>query len=298
MKSLSSLLESVLLEESVSEQDIDDALDNHRRILINYHSKGEDIATGDRIIEVYAYGTTSAGNPVIRAFQPYGDTTSRVPSWKFFLLDRISEWDPTDQIFTQPASDIYKGLGEFNPNGDNTMAVVFKVAQFGGPDSEITDDALRKISTDGVPRVSSDIYKTDTERRMERVRQQLQDPVSIDTKNGIKMTVPSLKPSSGPQMKNDDTKKDDTKKDDDVYRTDTERGMDSLMKQLENPRKIDLSKFNKPSGKQEVKPEETEPETEEKEPDTYRTDTERGMDELLRQLENPRKIDLSKIPKR
>ena len=30
----------------------------------------------------------------------------------------------------------------------------------------------------------------------------------------------------------------------------------------------------------------------------YRTDTERGMERLRQQLENPRKIDLSKMPKR
>ena len=68
----------------------------------------------DRIIEVYAYGLTKAGNPVIRAFQPYGDTSSRVPSWKFFRIDRIIYWKPTKQIFTKPASDYYKNIGNFN----------------------------------------------------------------------------------------------------------------------------------------------------------------------------------------
>ena len=80
----------ILLSESVSINSVNDAIDTHTRIIINYHTKGEDIATGARIIEVYAYGLTKAGNPVIRAFQPYGDTTSRVPSWKFFRLDRIT----------------------------------------------------------------------------------------------------------------------------------------------------------------------------------------------------------------
>ena len=30
----------------------------------------------------------------------------------------------------------------------------------------------------------------------------------------------------------------------------------------------------------------------------YKTDTERGMDRLRQQLQNPQKIDLSRIPKR
>ena len=94
-----------ILAESVSVSDINDAIDNHKRIIINYHTDGEDNATGARVIEVYVYGTTKAGNPVIRAFQPYGDTTSRVPSWKFFRLDRISDWKDTQQRFSRPASD-------------------------------------------------------------------------------------------------------------------------------------------------------------------------------------------------
>ena len=60
-------LNKILLQESVSINSVNDAIDAHTRIIINYHTKGEDIATGARIIEVYAYGLTKAGNPVIRA---------------------------------------------------------------------------------------------------------------------------------------------------------------------------------------------------------------------------------------
>ena len=34
------------------------------------------------------------------------------------------------------------------------------------------------------------------------------------------------------------------------------------------------------------------------EPELYKTDTEKNMERLRQQLNNPRKIDLSKIPKR
>ena len=127
------LLEQILLDESVSINDINDAIDNHKRIIINYHSKGEDVATGARVIEVYAYGLTKAGNSVIRAFQPFGDTTTKVPSWKFFRLDRISAWKDTGQIFSSPASDYYHGLGEFNPNDDRSMSIVYKIAKIKKP---------------------------------------------------------------------------------------------------------------------------------------------------------------------
>lgn len=277
---LRELLEQILLEESVTEDDVNNVINNHNRVIINYQSDGKDDANGARVIEVYAYGLTKAGNPVIRAFQPYGDTTSKVPSWKMFRLDRITDWKETDQKFTEPASDVYKGLGEFNPNGDRTMAVVYKVAQF--------DD-------DGV-------FKTDTERRMERTRQQLSSPI---TTKDLAKTQPKPKE---PELKDEP---------DTTYKTPTERGMENLRKQLENPRKIDLDKING------VKPEEDEltdlrnrlgdtsdrinigdlnnrlrgtqePETEDD--SLYRTDTERGMEELRNKIANASKIDLSKIP--
>jgi len=116
MELLERIYNSLLLTESVSVDEVNDALDNHKRVIINYRSKGEDKNTGARVIEVYAYGLTKAGNPCIRAFQPYGDTTSRVPSWKFFRLDRIIEWKPTEQTFDRPADFYYKNLGDFNPN--------------------------------------------------------------------------------------------------------------------------------------------------------------------------------------
>lgn len=198
---LTELLQEILLTESVSVADIDDAIDNHKRVIINYHSKGEDVATGARVIEVYAYGTTKAGNPVIRAFQPYGDTTSKIPSWKFFRLDRISAWEKTNQIFNTPASEIYKGIGDFNPDGDLTMSTVYKIAKFGNEENDMDDISLKTN-----PKLKDDLFKTPTERNMERLRQQVINPIKlsdIKTKNGFKdyskpnnETGPKLKPSA------------------------------------------------------------------------------------------------------
>lgn len=313
-------LKKALLMEDVSVTDVTDAIDKHTRIIINYHSKGEDVATGARVIEVYAYGLTKAGNPVIRAFQPFGDTTSRVPSWKFFRLDRISLWKPTAQKFTEPASDNYHGLGEFNPNGDDTMSVVYKVAKF----DEEPDDG---------------VFRTDAEKelrkRAERTRQMQSNPIKLsDLTKPAATTQPTAepKPTATPQPKQPE-----------IYRTDTERGIENLRKQLENPKTIDLSQFNNrgqrkklptqqnkanaeyeklrqqlgdTSGKRMTmadlnrrltqQPQQQQPTSVQKpvqsqtnsQPDIYRTPTEQGLDRLRQQLDNPRKIDLSKIPKR
>ncbi len=199
MELLERLYNSLLLTESVGVDEVNDALDNHKRVIINYRSKGEDKNTGARVIEVYAYGLTKAGNPCIRAFQPYGDTTSRVPSWKFFRLDRIIEWKPTEQTFDRPADFYYKNLGNFNPNGDETMSVVYKVAKFG-------NDQIPQVSVNDEPKTKEDVYKTDSETRMERLKQQVNNPIKLsDIKIGdaFKQAKQTPKPTGEPKTKED-----------------------------------------------------------------------------------------------
>lgn len=318
---LSELLQEILLTESVSVNDIDDAIDNHKRIVINYHSNGEDVATGARVIEVYAYGLTKSGNPVIRAFQPYGDTTSRVPSWKFFRLDRISAWKETNQRFSQPASDIYKGLGDFNPDDDLTMSTVYKIATFGNEVSK-QSDGKEPLKPDGLvtktnPKLKPELFKTDTEKNMERLRQQVLNPIklsNIKTDNGFK-NIQEPSKDTGPKLVQ--------KNEPETYKTDTERGMEKLRQQLQNPRKIDLDGIGKPKNQEPSSNAKKDSSDEinnlrnrlgnedkftiqdlnsrlsnKKEPESYKTDTERNLEKLRNQLNNPRKIDLSKIPKR
>ena len=309
MKLFEEIYKKILLVESVSVNEVEDAINNHNRIIINYHTKGEDNNSGARVIEVYAYGLTKAGNPCIRAFQPFGDTTTRVPSWKFFRLDRISAWQPTKQIFNRPADFYYKNLGDFNPNGDETMSVVYKIASFGNEEQEIPNTPSSQ------PKTKEDVYKTDTEYRMERLKQQMDNPITLsDIKTGD--AFKQLKTDNKVQTTGPKTKED-------VYKTDTERGMERLRQQLQNPQKIDLSKFKrKPKSKEQKekdldklrktlgdKPmslsdlnkkmtDNDQPVEEPKKEEPFKTDTERGMERLRQQLQNPQKIDLSKIPKR
>ena len=117
------LLEEMLLRESASVENVVKAMDNHSKVIINYHSDGKDEHSGTRVIEPITYGLTKAGNPVIRAYQPYGDTTTTAPGWKMFRLDRISYWEETKEKFYNvpklPGQDA-------NLDGDETMATVIK----------------------------------------------------------------------------------------------------------------------------------------------------------------------------
>jgi hypothetical protein len=118
------IYKKLILKEAVSTNSITNSIENKYRVTINYEGDpSHGVAPGLRTIEVYAYGLTSAGNPVIRAYQPYGDTATKVPGWKFFRIDRIKSWKPTYSLVTTPAPG-------FNPSGDRSMSEVYSIADF------------------------------------------------------------------------------------------------------------------------------------------------------------------------
>lgn len=291
---LSELLNEILLAESVSPDEISDAIDFHKRVIINYEAKEADQANGARVIEVYAYGLTKADNPVIRAYQPYGDTSTKVPSWKYFLTDGIVTWETTDQTFDEPAPG-------FNPNGDGSMKTIYKIAVFGGTQNlQTNDDATGPI-------LKPDVYKTDTERGMARLKNQVDNPITLSQLQA--KTPPqgaeALHQTSGPVLN-----KAASEKETEVYKTPTERGMERLRQQLDNPQKIDLSQFEKNKDIENLRQklgdtndvitvndlnQKLANNTNADNTDVYKTDTERGLEKLRQQLENPTKIDLSQF---
>ena len=181
------------------------------------------------------------------------------------------------------------------------MSMVYKVAKF-------DTDTANPTEKD-----KEDLFRTSTQTGMERLKQQLDNPITIADLQRTSQKQPETVPEE-PKT--------------DVYKTPTERSMDRLKQQLANPTKIDLSKFEKkpkqetqPSKEDSEKIEQTRekiknigdtikkgdlekmldnptPQPEEPKSDVYRTETERGLDDLKNKLQNARKIDLSKIPKR
>lgn len=135
-----------ILKENVDVNQINDALTNHNEILINYDGDDE-THTGKRLIQVYAYGLTKAGNPCIRAFEPFGDTKTRVPHWKLFRLDRISKWTKTDRVFVEPPKEQGYQAQDFNKEGDKTMSTVYQIASF---NDNISDYEKMKIKTNNL----------------------------------------------------------------------------------------------------------------------------------------------------
>lgn len=133
MSLFSEIVEEILTE-SVDISTVNDAINHHYEAIIKYRTEGGDEAIGERLIQPVAYGTTKSGNPVIRAFQPYGESTTKQTAWKFFRLDRITDWKTLKQhtFRKPPGASKEMILGKFNQNGDETMDDVYNIAKFGG----------------------------------------------------------------------------------------------------------------------------------------------------------------------
>ena len=194
-----------VLNESVSASQVADAIDKKYQVELTYKSGGGNEAMGPRVVEIVAYGLTKAGNPVFRAFQPYGDTLSSVPAWKFFRLDRVLKFKPTNRYFSKPASYYYRNIGEFNPNGDETMSTVYKIADFskepdktGGkpkrPDGPRTKET--PVYTDP-SKFSDAAFRTDTERGMDNLRRQLDNPVYAPGYGPVRKNTAPPSPEQG-----------------------------------------------------------------------------------------------------
>ena len=112
-----------ILSEGADVSSVNDAINKTYEVVISYHTKGKNENTGERLIQPVAYGTTTAGYPVIRAFQPYGDTTTKTPSWKYFRLDRITDWRPlkSHKFSKPPGMGFETRLGKFNPNYEKDL---------------------------------------------------------------------------------------------------------------------------------------------------------------------------------
>lgn len=245
---LSDILKQVLIE-SVSVNNVNDAIDKKYQVEIEYHSNGEDEAIGPRIIEVYAYGLTKTGNPVIRAFQPYGDTTTSIPNWKFFRLDRITKWKPTNRYFTQPASDYYSNVGAFNPEGDKSMSVVYNIARFGDEPESKQDSPINAPSGPrqkqdlaySTPKFNDNVFKTDTERSMDKLKKQVDNPIYAPgygpkRKEEPENTVPTDQEPTPQQVGGPKIK--DTSKDVEPFKTDTEKDIERKRNNLNNPQRV------------------------------------------------------------
>lgn len=94
-----------------------------RNAIVKFYYKGDEKEKeGWRTGEIYAFGESTRGNRVIRVYQTSGTTSTRIPDWKLFLVDKIRSFQHVG-IFETPRP-------KFNSNGDNSMQKVYNIAEF------------------------------------------------------------------------------------------------------------------------------------------------------------------------
>lgn len=142
MHSLYKLITEII-SESVTPNDIADAIKNKIQVIITYDD-GESNAKGKRLIEPYVYGLSKAGNDVLRAYQYEGDTKRGRPKWKLFRIDRITSWQPTSIHFTNEPNARGWNAQSFNTNGDNGMSTIFNIVSF--ENNNITNNTTQNLS--------------------------------------------------------------------------------------------------------------------------------------------------------
>lgn len=241
---------SELLNEDVQVGKINDAIAKTYAVKINYHSEYDD-ADGDRIIQPVAYGLTKAGKPVIRAYQPLGDTKTKVPSWKFFLVSGIKTWKPLyKQVFHSPPAD------NFNPNGDKTMSTVYKVAKF------LTDPNKNKQNKIE-PKTTGPITKGDIEpqhisakdnpevKKLEKLRKKLDNPTYIS--DIIRNKELGTKQTETQPNKNTHMTADSGPVTKDSFKTQTEKDIDNRYAQLNKNERVSQDVLNQWQKEQEKK---------------------------------------------
>ena len=119
------LAEAFLIREDASVDDINNAVNNMHPATITYSGPSGD-GLGEREIYPVCYGVSTAGNLVVRAFQPAGDSSSDVPAWKLFRYDRITSWDTDNSRHFDP-----KDLNGFNEKGDEQMKTRYTISPIG-----------------------------------------------------------------------------------------------------------------------------------------------------------------------
>ena len=165
MLNLYEILKEVL-NESVSSDSVNDAINNKYRILINYDDE-DNHATGTRLVEPYVLGYTRAGNLAFRGYQYEGDTVRGVPKWKLFRLDRVINWQPTKQKFNVEPRDNGWSAESYNSNGDGSLTSILNQVSFDNKEELFSpNDRLNTL------RKKTDILKNSTPINISQMQNQ------------------------------------------------------------------------------------------------------------------------------
>lgn len=123
-----------LLTEAVQSRRVVTSIKN-RAVNKIYFDGDETMRPGYRAIEIYAYGKSTAGNDVIRAWQrsgtsdtPRGDGVDKLkemPGWRLFSCSGIQQFDNTGLTFVATETEIRNNRPGYNPHDEQMQTVYY-----------------------------------------------------------------------------------------------------------------------------------------------------------------------------
>lgn len=172
---------SFILKEDVQVDKISGAIAGMHPVIMRYDDNKGGTGKNKRIIYPVAYGISTAGNPVVRAYQKQGSSKTSSPSWKLFRLDRMKNWRVITSKTFNPSD-----LVGFRSDGDEQIATLYSIAPIGNAQGgEYSGNYVKLKST---PVTKSDIDAEDNPQAaaaMDKSKQVAQQQSGEDIVNDI-----------------------------------------------------------------------------------------------------------------
>ena len=156
-----------------SEEKLEFAIENCRRIRITYDDKKGGKGKNTRYLLPLVYGITKNGKKAIRAFQTFGSTKRGVPKYKLFLFDNIKSIEVGKIKYYDYAQQLLST--GFNTAGDKSFADIYAITPL-ATDFNGANLANKNQPIDAKPVTKQDISKSTEPTKQETPRQQRQQP--------------------------------------------------------------------------------------------------------------------------
>lgn len=156
-----------------SEEKIEFAIENCRRIRITYDDRKGGKGKNTRYLLPLVYGITKNGKRAIRAFQTFGSTKRGVPKYKLFLFDNIKSIEVGKIKYYDYAQQLLST--GFNTAGDKSFADIYAITPL-ATDFNGANLANKNKPIDANPVKKQDISKSTEPTKKETPNQQRQQP--------------------------------------------------------------------------------------------------------------------------
>lgn len=156
-----------------SEEKLQFAIENCRRIRITYDDRKGGKGKNTRYLLPLVYGITKNGKKAIRAFQTFGSTKRGVPKYKLFLFDNIKSIEVGKIKYYDYAQQLLST--GFNTAGDKSFADIYAITPL-ATDFNGANLANKNQPIDANPVKKQDISKSTEPTKKETPSQQRQQP--------------------------------------------------------------------------------------------------------------------------